>query len=137
MTFSNESFQIYSDLFKDVYGFRPRVADCLGWDDARFDEEFEFLQEELVQVMANDKRMEQYALSQFHSHAAGLRHKFGINERSAFIWFFESETGETLENREAPTRWDHQKVEQFLYSQGVPYEAWPELLAVVGLKGEA
>lgn len=136
MTISNESFQIYSDLFKDVYGFRPRGDDCLGWDDARFDEEFEFLQAELVQVMDHDKRMEQYALSQFHSHIAGLRHEFDIDERTAFLWFFESETGETLENRRALTGWDQQKFEQFLYSQGCPFESWPALLAVVGLKEE-
>ncbi len=37
---------IYSDLFKDVYGFRPRT-DISGWSDETLDEECEGLQQML------------------------------------------------------------------------------------------
>ncbi|MAK62447.1 MAG: hypothetical protein CMK09_15870 [Ponticaulis sp.] len=115
---SDEDGAIYSDLYKDAHGFRPRHP-------VHFDTEADFKAEldALVQYATDEAdraaRSARAALVDYAAHLDRLRSTFGLSWKQAVYWDLQAHACEL----EGPA--DHQRyvLECHFYGQGVGLEA--------------
>lgn len=84
-TFSTE---LFSDLHKDVYGFRPRghwFYDASTTDEQR-QEEWDYLCKRLGEQIDEDNAAKAKALSDLHTRVADLRTKGAADDHQALKW---------------------------------------------------
>lgn len=85
---------LYSDLHKDVYGFRPSAA-ARQWaatcSDEEFRAEWDSLMRALEYSMAEEKRQEALALNEWNRHIYNLMIDHGVDRATAIRWDMEAE----------------------------------------------
>ena len=91
MTHQEELQSIYSDMYKDAYGMRPRHVDTSGWTEQEFAGEFEHLQRTII-----DHAHQREAAEEKASHAFEMRVQtvlaVGASDRAmALRWIHEAE----------------------------------------------
>lgn len=74
---------IYSDLYKDVYGSRPRGATFASIE--AFDEDFKFLSKQLDEVIERDRACKQEAIGQFEIRLNEIMYLTNNMDREAAI----------------------------------------------------
>lgn len=57
----DNNFSLYSDMYKDAYGFRPTYERCREWTDADYDQEFKRLDDAVAQRIAKDREDQERA----------------------------------------------------------------------------
>ena len=75
---------IFSDMYKDAYGFRPRDVDTRGWTLKDFDSEFDILQEVIDRGEREQHLREQQAIVHFERRLQELI-KLGAQDRATAI----------------------------------------------------
>lgn len=91
-TFERIDAQSYSDLHKDVYGFRPRDLD--RWEamtGTQQNAEYDELCRELARVMDDEAEMERQAIIELDARLDGYVTEFGIDFATALRWAVEGE----------------------------------------------
>jgi hypothetical protein len=91
MTRAEELQSIYSDMYKDAHGFRPRHVDTTHWTEEMFSEEFAALelvirQEELQRAFAEGK-----AAARFEARVDDLMATGAKDAETAIRWIMEAE----------------------------------------------
>jgi hypothetical protein len=91
MTRAEELQSIYSDMYKDAHGFRPRHVDTFHWTEEMFVAEFEALelvirQEELQRAFAEGK-----AAARFEARVDDLMATGAKDAETAIRWIMEAE----------------------------------------------
>ena len=87
----------YSDLHKDVYGFRPRsVPEYANQEEA--DADYQRLADQLVDVIADERRDEQEARKVVKERLRKYMREFNIDAVTALQWDFESFNADALYN---------------------------------------
>ena len=91
MTRAEELQSIYSDMYKDAHGFRPRHVDTFHWTEEMFSEEFAALelvirQEELLRAFAEGK-----AAARFEARVDDLMATGAKDAETAIRWIMEAE----------------------------------------------
>lgn len=90
LTELEQAHNIYSDMYKDVYGFRPFV-DVSNWRMEDFDKEFEFLRKEMEIQLIEDKKIEERNIAEFEN-TVTLMIRSGAKDRNTAIrWLHEAE----------------------------------------------
>lgn len=90
MTRAEELQNIYSDMYKDAHGFRPRHVDTTHWTEEMFSEEFAALelvirQEELQRAFNEGK-----AIESFEARVANLMAIGAKDAETAIRWIMEA-----------------------------------------------
>ena len=91
MTRAEELQSIYSDMYKDAHGFRPRHVDTTHWTEEMFSEEFAALelvirQEELKRAFNEGQAIERFLVRQVDLMANGAK-----DAETATRWIMEAE----------------------------------------------
>lgn len=89
MTKFDEDVQLYSDLYKDVHGFRPRF-DFSSWTPEMFDKEFAHLEEELVQENIRLEKEQKEAIKDFEARVGELIENGAADRATAIQWLMDS-----------------------------------------------
>lgn len=114
---------LYSDLYKDVYGFRPRgeaMARVRRMTDAEFEAEWAYLQRELSHEMAIEQAGELRQSRGLLQRLRGLRQQHGIDAAAALRWDFDAS--------DAPL----EDPDYYAYLHGLPYHGPLQELIVHG-----
>ena len=93
MTRTEELQNLYSDMYKDAHGFRPRHVDTTHWTEEMFVAEFEALelvirQEELLRAFNEGQAIERFEARVADVVDVGLG---AINRATAIRWIMEAE----------------------------------------------
>lgn len=112
MTYShNELHSIYSDLYKDAHGFRPR-NDVSSWTEEDFLNEFSYLETVIAQNVHDEQEAQKQAIIRFEG-VVSKTIEYGAKDRiSALKWLFESD------DLNFESVFDQEYVE---YANGLPY----------------
>lgn len=91
MTRAEELQNLYSDMYKDAHGFRPRHVDTTHWTEEMFVAEFEALelvirQEELLRAFNEGQ-----AIERFEARMANLMATGAQDRATAIRWIMEAE----------------------------------------------
>jgi hypothetical protein len=84
-------YSAFSDLFKDVNGFRPRGALIEFESVEDYNRQMDRLVEDLEQNMADEARAEDQALRDFNAYIDGLVADFGVSRGTVVRWDMEAE----------------------------------------------
>jgi len=82
---------IYWDLYKDVYGFRPRGIDTSAWTLADFRKELDFLEQELAIAESQRVAAENIAAHDFEMRIQSLMMAGAKDREMALRWTHEAE----------------------------------------------
>lgn len=82
---------IHSDLFKDVYGFRPRHFNYSEMSETDIDEDMDRLQIELRVVQDNEKIHEEKMIHEFKETIKKVIEAGADNEETALRWMIQTE----------------------------------------------
>lgn len=100
-----QAAQIYSDMHKDAYGFRPReggVHNPQTLED--YNRAFEAMQSEITEEEAREKARQKKALEKVQAEIEALKVQFNLDRESALRWWFEAE-GSTCKLDREHTLW--------------------------------
>lgn len=104
---------VYSDLYKDVYGNRPRGFE---WADvAEFNADFDRLVKELKRSQESEAAAAAEALVEYDARIAKMAREFGVSVETAVRWDMDAEVGEIT---------SFQDVEHYFWLQGL---SWAEV----------
>jgi hypothetical protein len=82
----------FSDLHKDVYGFRPRYCSTEQWNDAEYlQEQIDQLCVELEVVMAEEAAFELKAIAAFEVRVSALQELGAEGRKMAVKWLMDAE----------------------------------------------
>jgi hypothetical protein len=95
------------DLYKDVYGVRPRGVDTSNWTLEGFDAQIRALCIHLEEVMDAERQAEKEAIQRFEDRVANLMHT-GADRERVIAWLMNTEGASG-------------DFEYFAYTQGLPY----------------
>lgn len=108
----NESLQnlaaMFSDMYKDVYGFRPRDFITDGWTAADYERELALLDVALQEVMLREKNDQRLAVERFEDLIRQLLNSGAADRATAIRWLHDAEG----------TNGDDGYLE---YTMGIPY----------------
>jgi hypothetical protein len=105
----------YSDLFKDVYGFRPR-GDHHCWPTVEaFDADYDRLVQELGEITVREAETAAAALAEYDARIAKYAREFNVSVETAIRWDMDAEVG---------TITSFQDVEHYFWLQGL---SWAEV----------
>lgn len=104
---------IYSDMYKDAYGVRPRGVDTSAWTLEQFEQEFKHLGRVIEQEEIARKKAEAEAIVRFEDTVLNLMHT-GTNRARVIAWLMDAEgvNGD---------------FEYFCFTQGLPYGYFKDL----------
>jgi len=109
LTQLEQARELYWDMYKDAYGFRPRGIDTSSWTLEQFEAEFEGLG---VAIEAEEKARvasEQQAVFSFEKRISDLMFSGADDRETAIRWIHEAE--------------DTQGDDEYLcYTLGLPYQ---------------
>ena len=97
----------YWDMYKDVYGVRPRCVDTSGWTLEVFEAEFASLATAIEQAEVQRKTAEAVAIAKFEDTITNLMHT-GTNRERVIAWLMDAEGA-------------NGDYEYFCFTQGLPY----------------
>lgn len=105
---------IYSDVYKDAYGFRPRgMSSKLWYNVDALKEELESLNGAVARRIAEEEEDEKVAIEIFEKSVTAMI-EAGANDReTALRWIFDAEGLEASSNFE---------LEGFCFDRGLPYD---------------
>lgn len=118
---TNVDRSVFSELYKDAYGFRPSgavAAAFYGLSELDAQECLAVLQETVEDAITDDRRLAAYALTQFNATLIGFARNMQVTPGTALRWFFEAESSSS------PDFNNIQNFEGFLYSQGLDFDDW-------------
>jgi hypothetical protein len=104
---NSQDADFYSDLFKSVYGFRPRGPLINFPSQERFDEEVQCLIDESNLQLEQEERDFKAALERYETRIDGLMKSFSLTRKDAIRWDMQAEGHE---------EWD---MDAYLYYQGL------------------
>jgi hypothetical protein len=81
----------YWDMYKDVYGYRPRHVDFTGWSEQTFRGELDILGEMLHEQEATRVEEEGIASHEFEIRLHNLMHSGATSRDMAMRWIHEAE----------------------------------------------
>jgi hypothetical protein len=85
-----ELFSIYSDLFKDCYGFRPRGGNLPNWSIDKWNQEIASLQREREEQIEQEQAAERINVKEFEKTISSLIAS-GANDRATAIrWMLDA-----------------------------------------------
>jgi len=120
-----QAANIYSDIHKDAYGFRPRAGGVHSPVTlADYDAAFTSMQETLRQNEEREAAFEARALARFEAEVAALIADHGIDHATALRWWFEAEGFQPRDH----AAWSRQEAESTLYGRGIAMKAWPAII---------
>lgn len=106
----------FSDLYKDVNGFRPRYHEFWGASPDRKQEIWDALMKESEEKFIEDERREAQAIIDFNEKVEKIMNEYGAKDRKTAIrWLIVDEDD------------DCQDVGYILYQFGLPYSMKAEL----------
>lgn len=105
LTAREENLSIYSDLHKDVYGFRPRGVEL---DDRELESEIFYLSEETGRLIEEDKKREARAVEDFKEWIRVTVEAGAGDEETALRWIVKDKTF-----------YDSQDVEAWVWALGI------------------
>ena len=92
MTIYTFSTELFSDLYKDVYGFRPRghwFYDANTTDEER-QTEWDYLCKRLGEIMQEENDANAKALDELRAHVSELRAAGAVDDQQALKWIVQS-----------------------------------------------
>ena len=101
----------YSDLHKDVFGFRPRDM-SIDWTEADYEREIDALVPALQQVLAEEKSREAEAVIYFEKRIVDTIAAGAADRAAAIRWIAEAEQA---------YNGDYLDADYFCFLVGVPY----------------
>jgi hypothetical protein len=104
-----EDASIFSDLFKDVNGFRPRGTLHEFNSKAEFDLAFERLQVRLDEQQEEQKEIDAHSIRAYNARIASLMQDHSIDRATAVRWDMEAEGA------------DGQDMDYYLFLVHLPY----------------
>ena len=84
-------YGVYSDLYKDVYGFRPRGTACIFLSKADYDREFASLCERLRASEAAAAEIDAASVKALHDRIDQARDLGAISDQMAMQWILDAE----------------------------------------------
>ena len=108
-----EDYGIYSDLFKDVHGFRPRgvLMENITQED------FDFLEVQLAENMVAEKIQQEADIKAFEASVIMVMEVGSVGRETAIAWLMDAE--HIVEG----TNYDS---DYFCYTNGLPYGYFSE-----------
>lgn len=91
LTRQEELQWMYSDMYKDAHGFRPRHVDTSGWTEEQFNEEFESLQRTIADSELLRKAAEEKAAIAFEMRVQTVMACGAKDREMALRWIHEAE----------------------------------------------
>lgn len=91
-----ELAQTYSDLYKDVYGVRPKHEMC--FDEHELREHINQLEDQLVQEMLDEKERQIKASQEFWKRIKKMMIDYNVNMPTAIRWCMQAESETDLEH---------------------------------------
>lgn len=122
LTDAQRDFSIFSDVYKDVYGVRPRgacAAEFLAMDEDGRRRELDRLGEALEAEMAEDRRRKERAVAEFRAARDRIAEESGVSAETATRWLVQADDVDA-EN-------DPQWASFFCYLNGLPYSMEDEV----------
>ena len=107
MTALEQAQCIYSDMYKDAHGVRPRWIDTTNWTLEDFEKEFASLSLIIEQAETQRKLDEAEAIVRFEDRVLNLIHT-GTNRQRVISWLMDAEGADG-------------DFEYFCYLNGLPY----------------
>ena len=98
---------IYSDMYKDAWGVRPRWIDTTKWTEEDFIKEFDDLAKTIEQNELQRKADEAEAIVRFEDRVLNLMHT-STNRERVIAWLMDAEGA-------------NGDFEYFCFTQGLPY----------------
>lgn len=108
MSYRDELSSIWSDLYKDVNGFRPRYTDISNWSEQDFQSEINSLSLELDVIIKQEAERDKIMASQFEKVVSDVINSGAGNRETALRWLMDAS--------EADGDWDY-----FCYLNELPY----------------
>jgi hypothetical protein len=109
LTQLEQSREIYWDMYKDAYGFRPRGIDTSSWTLEQFQDEFVILGQAIDAAEKDRKEAEANAIFSFEKRISDLMFSGAKDRATALRWIHEAE--------------DTQGDDEYLcYTLGLPYQ---------------
>ena len=91
LTRIEELQSIFWDMYKDAYGIRPRHVDTSGWDEDQFNQEFDFLENEITRNEQARRAAEEQAAHQFEMRVQSILACGAKDREMALRWIHEAE----------------------------------------------
>ncbi len=107
MTALEQAATIYSDMYKDAYGFRPRGINTDSWTEAQFNDALDELGRVIEASETARKEDEAAAILKFEDSVTNLMHT-GTNRARVIAWLLQEADAED-------------DPEYFCYKKGLPY----------------
>ncbi len=107
MTALEQAATIYSDMYKDAYGFRPRGINTDSWTEAQFNDALDELGRVIEASETARKEDEAAAILKFEDSVTNLMHT-GTNRERVIAWLMDAENAGG-------------DFEYFCYRNGLPY----------------
>jgi hypothetical protein len=102
----------YSDLYKDVHGFRPRFATEEQWNSIEWlDIQCSNLYVELQEVMAFEAILEKENIAKFETRINDIINTGAGDRETAIRWIFDAQEDEYIKNDK----------DYFCFQNGLPY----------------
>jgi len=91
LTRMEELQNVFWDMYKDAYGFRPRGISTHLWDESKFNREFDFLQNEIIKNDQERKIAEHEAAHAFEMRVQSIIACGAKDREMALRWIHEAE----------------------------------------------
>jgi len=91
MTRMEELQNVFWDMYKDAYGFRPRGISTHLWDESKFNREFDFLQNEIIKNEQERRIAEHEAAHAFEMRVQSILACGAKDREMALRWIHEAE----------------------------------------------
>jgi hypothetical protein len=108
----------YSDLYKDVHGFRPRYSIDVEWNSIEWlDIQCSNLYVELQEVMASEEIIEKESIVKFEAQVNEIINTGAGNRETALRWLLDAEEDEYAKNDK----------DFYCFKNGLPYGYFNEI----------
>tara|TARA_R110000823_G_scaffold105973_1_gene224449 strand:- start:581 stop:955 length:375 start_codon:yes stop_codon:yes gene_type:complete len=109
----DRDFGVFSDLYKDTHGIRPRHLDVSDWSEGDFDREFAALEVAFEESQEAEATQYAAALVTYEARLAQICKDFGVSRSDAFRWDMGAERTYSSNDQE---------VEQYLWNQRLGWD---------------
>ena len=109
MTKFTYSDELFSDIHKDSYGFRPSADTCAAWDKmspAEKQKSWDYMVDSVEEGARRDRERQEFAVAAYEKRVADMAAEFGIDRFTAMRWDMDANfhDPDVLEDEQA---WDH------------------------------
>ena len=85
-----ELAQLHSDLYKDAYGFRPRLT-LKNWNQQTLLQEIDYLETVITQQIASERQAQEASVASFEKKVESSISYGAKDRQTALRWMFEAE----------------------------------------------